>query len=61
MKAKEVLQILDITRPTLCKYVKEGKIKIDANINGKYRYNVESVFKLIGKEAPENYKNIKEY
>lgn len=61
MKAKEVLQILNITRPTLCKYVKEGKIKIDANINGKYRYNVESVFKLIGKEVPENYKNIKEY
>ena len=57
MKAKEVLQILDITRPTLCKYVKEGKIKIDANINGKYRYNAESVFKLIGKEVPNNYKN----
>ena len=29
MKAKEVMQILNITRPTLCKYVKQGLIKVD--------------------------------
>jgi len=28
MKANEVLELLHITRPTLCKYVKEGVIKI---------------------------------
>ena len=46
MKAKEVMQILKITRPTLCKYVKQGLIKIDACINGQYRYNAESVVQL---------------
>lgn len=47
MKAKEVLEILDITRPTLSKYVKQGLIKIDAIINGQYRYNEESVYNLL--------------
>lgn len=37
MKAKQVLEILDITRPTLCKYVKQGLIKVDTVINGQYR------------------------
>ena len=44
MKAKEVMRILNITRPTLCKYVKQGLIKIDSVINGQYRYNKDSVF-----------------
>ena len=47
MKAKEVLKILDITRPTLSKYVKQGLIKVDATINGQYRYNDESVYYLL--------------
>ena len=46
MKAKEVMQVLQITRPTLCKYVKQGLVKIDATINGKYIYNAESVYAL---------------
>lgn len=33
MKAKEVLDLLQITRPTLCKYVKQGLIKVDAVIS----------------------------
>jgi len=49
MRAKEVLAILKITRPTLCKYVKQGLIKIDAVINGQYRYNRESVLELLQK------------
>ena len=28
-------------------YVEAGTILIDSNINGKYRYNKESVFKLL--------------
>lgn len=48
MKAKEVLKILNITRQTLTKYVKENKIKIDATINGQYIYNDASVYGLIG-------------
>ena len=47
MKAAEVMKLLDITRPTLCKYVKEGKIKTDACVNGQYKYNKESVYALI--------------
>ncbi len=47
MKAKEVLKLLGITRPTLCKYVKQGLIKIDSIINGQYRYNAESVYNLL--------------
>lgn len=47
MKAKQVLAILNISRPTLCKYVKQGLIKIDSEINGQYRYNDDSVYKLL--------------
>jgi predicted site-specific integrase-resolvase len=47
MKAKEVMQLLEISRPTLCKYVKQGLIKVDSCINGQYRYNRESVHALL--------------
>ncbi len=47
MKSKEVLEALNITRPTLTKYVKTGLIKIDSEINGRYIYNDESVYKLL--------------
>lgn len=50
MKAKEVMKVLQITRPTLCKYVKQGLIKIDACINGQYRYNDASVFSLLNRK-----------
>ena len=52
MRAKEVLSILKVTRPTLCKYVKQGLIKVDATINGQYVYNDDSVYKLIGENNP---------
>lgn len=45
MKAKEVLKILNITRPTLTKYVKTNKIKVKRLINGMYDYDEDSVFK----------------
>lgn len=47
MKAKEVMKLLDISRPTLYRYVKQGLIKVDAEINGHYRYNAESVYTLL--------------
>ena len=50
MRAKEVLSVLNVTRATLCKYVKQGLIKIDSTINGQYRYNAESVYSLIGRK-----------
>ena len=47
LKAKDVMEILDISRRTLSRYVEAGTVLIDSNINGKYRYNKESVFKLL--------------
>lgn len=38
MTAAEVLRILQITRPTLTKYVKEKKIKVTVKGNGRYDY-----------------------
>lgn len=49
MKSKEVLELLQITRPTLTKYVKEGIIKIEVLPNGRYDYDKESVYKLFNK------------
>lgn len=50
MKAKEVLQILRVTRPTLTKYVKEGLIKVTIKGNGQYDYDSDSVYKLLNKD-----------
>jgi len=47
MRAKEVMQVLNISRVTLWRYVKHGLIKIDSQINGQYRYNKESVYALL--------------
>ena len=55
MKAKEVLQILKITRQTLCKYVKQGKIKIKSKLSKNFfEYDDESVFALIGQKSNKN-------
>lgn len=50
MKAKEVLQVLRITRPTLTKYVRDGKIKVIEQGNGRYCYDDESVYKFLNKD-----------
>lgn len=49
MKSREVLQLLNITRPTLTKYVKEGIIKTITLPNGRYDYDQESVYGLFYK------------
>ena len=46
MKSKDVLKLLQITRPTLTKYVKNGIIKTITKPNGQYDYNKESVYTL---------------
>lgn len=50
MKAKEVLQILKVTRQTLTKYVKEGRVKVTVKGNGQYDYDSDSVYKLLNKD-----------
>lgn len=50
LKANEVMALLNISRPTLCHYVKKGLIAIDSNYTGKqYRYNKDSVMALLNK------------
>jgi len=49
IKSKEVLELLQITRPTLTKYVKEGLIKVNILPNGRYDYDKDSVYKLYNK------------
>ena len=50
MKAKEVLQLLKVTRQTLTKYVKEGRVKVTVKGNGQYDYDSDSVYKLLNKD-----------
>ena len=50
MTAAEVLRILQITRPTLTKYVKEQKIRVTVKGNGRYDYDADSVYKMLNKD-----------
>lgn len=52
MKSSEVLNILQISRPTLTKYVKTGLIKAELKPNGQYDYDRDSVYKLFNKGIP---------
>ena len=48
MKAKQVMSKLNITRPTLCKYVKQGTLKVHKLSNGRYDYDEDSVYAFLG-------------
>ncbi len=48
MKANEVLKLLQVTRPTLTSYVKNGRVKVKKLPNGYYDYDEDSVLKLAG-------------
>ena len=54
MKAKEVLQLLRISRPTLSAYCKQGIIKYTVLPSGMYRYDADSVYALLNKNIPRN-------
>ena len=51
LRAGEVMNMLGITRPTLCSYVKRGLIKVKENLTTKskasYLYYKEDVLKLL--------------
>ena len=61
MKAKEVLKLLNITRVTLCTYVKKGLIKVTKTPTGQYIYNDEDVYSFIGLKKKRNNKLIISY
>ena len=50
MTAREVLRVLQITRQTLTKYVKENKLKVTVKGNGRYDYDADSVYKMLNKD-----------
>ncbi len=50
MKAQKVLKLLQITRQTLTKYVKNGILEVEILGNGRYNYLDESVYKFLNKE-----------
>lgn len=52
MKAKDVLRILKISRPTLTRYVHDGLIHTQTLPNGRYEYNDEDVYKFLFKDVP---------
>ena len=55
MKANEVLSILNVTRGTLCNYVKNGKIVAKrSNHNGRYEYDPNSVYKMVSNQQKIN-------
>lgn len=54
MKAKEVMQILRISNPTLSSYVKRGLIKTTTMPNGRYNYDEESVYAFLNKGVPRS-------
>ena len=45
MKCNKVLSLLNITRQTLCRYVKNDTIKVNELPSGQYDYDEESVYK----------------
>ena len=47
LTAYEVLNILGISRRTLTRYVTTNKIKAEKGVNGRYKYNKESVINLL--------------
>lgn len=54
MKSKDVLQLLQVSRATLYKYVKNGSIKVTELENGYYDYDKEDVMKLLKKDNRKN-------
>ena len=50
MRAKEVLRLLRISRPTLYRYRKEGEIIAQKLPSGFYDYNAEDVYRFVNKD-----------
>lgn len=61
MRAKQVLDILQVHRVTLNRYVREGKIRVIKMANGRYDYNDEDVFAFIGKKKKSHGSKIISY
>lgn len=56
MKANEVLKLLNVTRVTLCRYVKQGLIKVSETPTGQYIYDDDSVYAFLGQKKEKKNK-----
>ena len=54
MKAKHALEILQVTRVTLSRYVKEGRIRYTKKANGQYEYNDDDIYAFVGKRKEKH-------
>ena len=62
MRAKEVLNLLNVSRETLCRYVREGKIKVSHKYSRtRYEYDDDSVYAFIGKVTDQKNRDIVTY
>ena len=61
MFAKDVLRILQVSRPTLTKYVKTGIIRVHVMPNSHYDYNEEDVYKFLKKDVKRKIKKFRGY
>lgn len=50
MRASEVMKLLRISRQTLSNYTKKGLIRTTTQINGRYDYNTDDVYKLLNND-----------
>ena len=50
MKAKEVLNLLQISRKTLHVYARDGRIRYMVMPNRMYNYNEEDVYRILNKD-----------
>ena len=58
MFAKDVLRVLQVSRPTLTKYVKTGIIRVHVMPNGHYDYNEEDVYKFQKLDSQEVFEDM---
>ena len=58
MKSNEILEILKVTRQTLCNYVKQGHIKVTKLGNGYYDYDKKSVYNFLNIDLPNDRTNV---
>lgn len=54
MKFKDAQKLLNVNRVTICKYVRDGKIKANVLENGRLDYDTDSIYKFIGIEKRKN-------
>ena len=52
MRSGDVLKLLNISRPTLAKYLKEGRIRAERQPNGQWDYNENDAYKIFNKGIP---------